>query len=102
MNGIDENGKSTGGTVMIELISEDVDGYTVFLNGKPVQSSLSLSEPGKYTVVVYDKAGNSSAQDFEIIYRMNGMAVVSIILTGALVVAGALFFILTRKKFSIR
>ncbi len=102
VNGIDENGKSTGGTVMIELISEDVDGYTVFLNGKPVQSSLSLSEPGKYTVVVYDKAGNSSAQDFEIIYRMNGMAVVSIILTGALVVAGALFFILTRKKFSIR
>ncbi len=102
VNGLDENGKSTGGTVFIELVSEDVDGYTVFLNGKPVQSSLSLSEPGKYTVVVYDKAGNSSAQDFEIIYQMNGMAVVSIILAGALVAAGAVFFILTRKKFSIR
>lgn len=102
VNGLDENGKSIGGTVMIELISEDVDGYTVFLNGKSVQSGLSLSEPGKYTVVVYDKAGNSSAQDFEIIYQMNGMAVVSIILAGALVAAGAVFFILTRKKFSIR
>ena len=102
VNGLDESGKSTGGTVFIELISDDVDGYTVFLNGKPVQSSLSLSEPGRYTVVVYDKAGNSSAQDFEIVYQMNGMAVVSIILAGALVAAGAVFFILTRKKFSIR
>ncbi len=102
VNGLDENGKSSGETVFIELISEDVDGYTVFLNGKPVQSSLSLSEPGKYTVVVYDMAGNSSAQDFEIVYQMNGMAVVSIILAGALVAAGAVFFVLTRKKFSIR
>lgn len=102
VNGLDQNGKSYGGNVFIELVSDDVDGYTIMLDGKPARNSLSLSDAGKYTVVVYDRAGNSSAQSFEIIYQMDGMAVVSIILVGALVIAGVVFFIITRKKFTIR
>ena len=102
VNGIDENGKANGGTVFIELVSDDIDDYAVYLDRKPYKKTLELTEAGKYGIIVYDKAGNSSTQEFEIIYKMDTMAIVAVILAGALVVGGIVFFIITRKKFNIR
>lgn len=102
VNGIDENGKAKGVTVFIELVSDDIDDYAVYRNTKPYKKTLELTEAGEYGIIVYDKAGNSSTLEFEIIYQMDTMAIVAVILAGALVVAGIVFFIITRKKFSIR
>lgn len=102
VNGIDENGKAKGVTVFIELVSDDIDDYAVYRNTKPYKKTLELTEAGEYGIIVYDKAGNSSTMEFEIIYQMDTMAIVAVILAGALVVAGIVFFIITRKKFSIR
>ena len=84
-------------------MSDDIDYFEVVLNGEVIEKrSVELTEPGVYTVTVYDKAGNSSSRTFEIIYRMDGMAVVTIVLITAVVVAGIVFFIMTPKKFVIR
>lgn len=102
VNGLDDEGKAQGVTVFIELISDDIDTYTIIKDGDPIRKSLELTDAGKYYVTVYDKAGNSFSQTFEIIYQMNAMAIVAVILGGALIVAGVVFFIITRKKFNIR
>lgn len=102
VNGIDDEGKANGGTVFIEILSDDYDDYSVTLDGKPYKKTLELTEPGKYTVTFYDKAGNTTTQSFEIIYRMDGMAILAVTLGGALIVAGIVFFIITRRKFTIR
>ena len=102
INGIDYEGKAQGVTVFIELISDDIDTYTIIKDGEPYKKSLELTDAGKYYVTVYDKAGNSFSQIFEIIYQMNTMAIVAAILGGVLIIAGVVFFIITRKKFNIR
>ncbi len=103
LEGLDENMESSGGAVYIRLISEDIADYSVMKDGEPVEKkSLELSDPGNYTVTVYDAAGNFTSQSFRIIYHMDTMAVVTIILGAAIVIAGIVFFIRTRKKFIVR
>ncbi len=102
VNGLDDEGKAQGVTVFIELISDDIDTYTIIKDGEPIRKSLELTDAGKYYVTVYDKAGNSFSQTFDIIYQMNAMAIVAVALGGALIIAGVVFFIITRKKFNIR
>lgn len=101
--GVDENGEAHKGKVTLELVSEDIDYYTVMLNGEMLsKKSVELTEPGVYTITVYDKAGNFSVKTFELFYRMDGMAVITIVLLAAVVIAGIVFFIMTRKKFIVR
>lgn len=101
--GVDEEGEAHSGKVSIELLSDDIDHYDIMLNGELLtKKSVELTEPGVYMVTVYDKAGNSTAKTFEILYRMDGMAIVTVVLLIAVVVAGVVFFIMTRRKFIIR
>lgn len=103
LEGLDEDMKSIGNTVYIRLVSEDIADYSITKNGEPVKKkSLELTEPGYYTVTVYDAAGNFTSQSFQIVYRMDAMAVITIILGAAIVIAGIVFFIRTRKKFIVR
>lgn len=101
VNGIDEEGKSDG-SVFIELSSDDIADYSVTRNGSSYRKTLELSDPGSYTFTVYDRAGNSTSQSFEITYHMDAMAVVTIILGCCIIAGGVAFFIITRKKFVIR
>lgn len=103
LEGLDENMKSSGSAVYIRLISDDIADYSVTKDGgTAAKKSLELTEPGYYTVTVYDAAGNSASQSFQIVYRMDAMAVVTIILGAAIVIAGVVFFIRTRRKFIVR
>lgn len=102
VNGLDEDGKADNGTVFIEFSSDDIFDYTVVRNGNTYRKTLEITEPGSYTVTVFDRAGNSTSQSFEIVYHMDVMAVVTIILGGCIIVGGAVFFIITRKRFVIR
>ena len=103
VEGINEDKKLDGGAVYIRMISEDIADYSVVRNGEPVEKKrLELTEPGYYTVTVYDAAGNFTSQSFQIVYRMDAMAVITIILGAAIVIAGIVFFIRTRKKIIVR
>lgn len=102
LEGLDENMDSVGGTVYIRMISEDISDYSITRDGRPAEKSYELTEPGEYTVTVWDAAGNSTSQSFRIAYRMDAMAVIVIIMGAAIVVAGIVFFIRTRRKFIVR
>ncbi len=101
--GVDENGEAHNGKVTIELVSEDIDYFEVVLNGEMLtKKSVEITEPGEYTITVYDKAGNTGVRTFELFYRMDVMAVITVILLVAALIAGVVFFIMTRRKFVIR
>ncbi len=97
------NGIAEGGTVTLLLQSDDVERYEIYLDGVLVETkNRAMSDPGMYTVKVYDAAGNMSQQSFELQYRMNTMAVVVILLLAAVVIAAVAFFVISRRKFIIR
>lgn len=98
-----EDGVAAGGTVTVILQSDDIAGYQIYLDGEPMaKQKLTMSEPGEYTVCVYDRAGNVSQQSFELEYRMDAMAIVVIIILVGIVIAGVVFFLVSRRKFIIR
>lgn len=98
-----EEGISHGGPVTIEFVSDDIESYELFFNGKPAEvKRLSITEPGEYIVRVYDHAGNMSEQSFTLEYKMNEMGILVIVLLGAIVVAGVVFFIRSKTKFIVR
>lgn len=98
-----EDGVAAGGTVTVILQSDDIAGYQIYLDGELMaKQKLAVSEPGEYTVYVYDRAGNISQQSFELEYRMDAMAIVVIIILVGIVVAGVVFFLVSRRKFIIR
>lgn len=98
-----EDGVAAGGTVTVILQSDDIAGYQIYLDGELMaKQKLTVSEPGEYTVYVYDRAGNISQQSFELEYRMDAMAIVVIIILVGIVIAGVVFFLVSRRKFIIR
>lgn len=98
-----EDGVAAGGTVTVILQSDDIAGYQIYLDGELMaKQKLAVNEPGEYTVCVYDRAGNVSQQSFELEYRMDAMAIVVIIILVGIVIAGVVFFLVSRRKFIIR
>ena len=57
----------------------------------------TVTTPGKYTLYVYDEAGNYSRSDFTVNYRINAAAVVAIIAVIA-IIAGVVIYLLRMKK----
>ncbi len=97
------DGIAEGGTVSILFESEDIDSYEIYKDGVLITvKKLMLSEPGVYTIKVFDQAGNVSDQTFELLYKMNEMAVVVMILLIAIITAVVVFFVMSRKRFIIR
>ncbi len=97
------DGIAEGGKVTLLLKSDDIERYEIYLDGVLLETkSRVMSDPGVYTVKVYDAAGNMSEQTFELQYRMNAMAVVVILLAAAVVIAAVAFFVISRKKFIVR
>ncbi len=97
------DGVAEGGTVTILFKSEDTSRYEVYKDGERVaKQKQTISEPGTYIVKVYDRAGNMSQQEFELEYRMDGMATLVVIILVGIVIAGVVFFIVSRRRFIIR
>lgn len=96
------DGVAYGGTVTLQFLSNDVASYVITFDGEPHTRGVKMSEPGNYTVTVYDEAGNVSTQSFELEYRMNSTAILVIVIAGLIVVAAIVFVIYSRSKFIIR
>ncbi|MCL2056961.1 MAG: hypothetical protein FWH02_07070 [Oscillospiraceae bacterium] len=93
-----EDGKAVSGEVM--LISDDTSAaITVLLNGNDIgYRGGSLKKNGTYTVTVTDRAGNFSAYEFVIPYKMNITAVLLIVLLAMLLGGGALYLFRLRRN----
>ena len=57
----------------------------------------SVTTPGKYTLYVYDAAGNSSKSEFTVRYRINAAAVIAILGVIA-IIAGVVIYLIRMKK----
>lgn len=84
----------------ITYYSNDVS-RCVLYRGDKVESDPqivdSVTKSGKYTLVVYDAAGNSSRSDFTVRYRINAAAVIAIFAMLGLI-AGVVIFVFRMKN----
>ncbi|MCR4764449.1 MAG: hypothetical protein K5696_13060 [Lachnospiraceae bacterium] len=62
----------------------------------------SITSPGRYTMTVYDKAGNSSTQSFVVSYRINAAAVIAILIVIALMAGLGFFVYKVRSSVTVR
>ncbi len=95
-------GVAKGGPVRLVYISDDIANYQVYLEGAPISSNGVMTEYGSYVIRVYDHAGNYSDQTFELVYVMDGMAILAIAVLAALIIAAVVFIIVSRKRLIIR
>ncbi len=61
-----------------------------------------VSDPGDYTLTVYDEAGNYRSVSFKLSYRMNTGAIIVVLLVAALVLAGVLFVKRISRQLKVR
>lgn len=89
----------SGGSANIQYLSDDLETIVLEKNGE-VQSGFSgysIKSPGTYRLTVSDQAGNVSSQEFTVQFRLNGYAVMAIVLV-LLVAAGMVVFVVHMKK----
>ena len=73
------------------MMSQDV----CFISDPQIVDSVTKS--GKYRLVVFDAAGNSSESEFTVRYRINAAAVIAILAVMG-IIAGVLIYVLRMKK----
>ena len=84
----------------ITYYSNDVSRCVLYRGGKVESEALMLdrvTKAGKYNLVVYDKAGNSSSSEFTVRYRINAAAVIAIVAVAGLI-AGVIIYVVRMKK----
>ena len=91
-----EGGMSTGTSVTVEQLSEDIKLVEVYRNGSRDEGYRGgdITDSGNYRVMVYDDAGNVSRYAFQMKYKMNAASVVSIVLV---ILCGAAIAVYVRK-----
>lgn len=67
-------------------------------NGNVVST---ITEPGRYSMTVFDRAGNSTTQSFVINYRINAGAVIAILIVIGLMVALGVFIYKVRSSVKV-
>ena len=89
----------------IRWISDDVEN-TVLYRGSDLVSDQGIvsvvTDPGRYTITAYDRAGNQSTQSFNVTYRINVAAVIAIIIVIGLAVALIIFLRKIRTDVTVR
>ena len=61
----------------------------------------SVTRSGKYTLIVYDAAGNSSKSEFTVRYRINAAAVIAIFAVLAVIAAAVVYIYRMRKNVKV-
>ena len=97
LNGVG-NGGGTKGSVTLSNLSEKAV-MKVYFNNVEIEYELGeeLTELGKYRVLLTDEAGNETAYEFEILYKMNG-GTIALIVIGLTILFGVILSIVLGKR----
>ena len=95
-----KDGKARGEVTIKDL--EEGASLTVIKDGTSITARMILSQPGAYTVKVTDRAGNSRAYSFYILFYLNaGSISFGLILLVAMIALGIYLYV-SRKRLRIR
>lgn len=99
-----ENGVSTGTSVTIEPLSEDIKQIEVYRNGSRDEEyhGGAITNSGNYRVMVYDQAGNVSQYSFRMKYKMNVASIISVVLVILLGTGIAVYVKKVKKDVRVR
>jgi len=88
----------------IQYLSNDIASLELVRNGELVSgfNSTSVTEPGKYTLTIMDKAGNSSTASFTLKYQVNLYGVLAVVLVIAAIAGLGGFVVYTKKNTKVR
>ena len=84
----------------VKYYSNDVTRCVLYRGEKVISDPQivdSVTKSGKYRLVVFDAAGNSSESEFSVRYRINAAAVIAILAVIG-IIAGVLIYVLRMKK----
>lgn len=92
-----------GSSAAIQYGSDDIESIVLYQNGEKVSfNGSSIQTPGNYHLVVTDGAGNETAVDFALTYRINGFGIAAILLIIATIIGGVVFVVITKRKVKVR
>lgn len=91
-------------TASIQYLSQDIDQIVLIKDGNEVSgfSGTSINEPGKYTLTVYDGAGNAASASFNLKYQMNFYGILAIVLVILSIAGIGGFIVYTKKNTKVR
>ena len=86
-------------TAAIQYLSDDIKTIELVKDGKLVSGfgGTSITDPGKYTLTIYDGAGNSTSASFQLKYQVNMYGILAVALV-ILTIAGIGVFVVHIKK----
>ena len=88
----------------ITYLSSDISRCVLYRNNEVVEDTgviKEVTQPGKYTIYVYDTAGNRTQSQFMVHYRINAAAVIAIFGILALIAGVAVYIIRIRKNVKV-
>ena len=92
---LDKKGRAKG---PVDLTDREIGSYVkVVLDGKEVEEQDVLTKSGKYTVTIYDLAGNSTTYNFTIMLYFNMSSTVFMLLILAVVIGVVAYIVVSAK-----
>ena len=87
------------GAAQIQYLSDDITEIELIKDGEVVPgfAGTSITDPGKYTLTIYDDAGNGATASFDLSYQMNIYGILAIVLV-LLSIGGIVGFVIYIKK----
>ena len=96
---LDKKGRAQG---PVDLSDREVGSYVkVILEGKEIEEQDVLKQSGKYTVTIYDLAGNSTTYNFTIMLYFNMSSTAFILLILAVVIGVVVYIVVSAKMLRV-
>ena len=96
---LDKKGRAKG---PVDLSDRETGTYVkVILDGTEIEGQELLTESGKYTVTIYDMAGNSTNYNFTIMLYFNMSSAVFILLLLAVVIGVVVYIVVSAKMLRV-
>ena len=101
-DGVDKEGRARGPVTLSGFQNGDTVSVTLNNRSTSLKSGNRLTETGKYRVVVYDEAGNSSVKEFQILLYLNVKSFFLFAAFVAIIIGIFVALYITRKRLRVR
>ena len=88
----------------ITYYSDDVTRCSLYKGNELIsdpQIVNTVTDPGKYRLCVYDRAGNQAVSEFTVIYRINAAAIIAILAVIGIIAGVVVYLLRMRKKVKV-